>query len=115
MEVAENPEVVFELMDQGKLTIEHTEDLEAVYPEIYNEIHMDIVSRAAELKATLPWAKRVTLSTLFQAPTDDILRPELIGLIQAGYSEQSTEQPEPRPPSASTNSHPPTKAQELSG
>lgn len=115
-QIADHPEAIFDHMEDGTLTVEHVETLKAVYPKLYNEIHMDIISQAARLQATLPWERRVTLSTLFEAPTDDILRPELVGRLQAGYSEQSTEQANkpPQPPSTSRHSNP-TKAQELAG
>ncbi len=113
-QIADHPEAIFDHMHDGTLTPEHVEALKAVYPGLYREIQMDIVSQAASIQASLGWEKRVTLSTLFEAPTDDILRPELVGILQAGYAEKGTEPNKPQPPSKSTNNTP-TKAQQLSG
>ncbi len=116
IEIAENPTAICYHMEDGTLTPEHVHALKEVSPQIYGEIQMDIVSRAAEIKAELPWAKRVTLSTLFEAPTDDILRPENVFLIQEAYSEQDTEKADqPKPQLPSTSTHNPTKAQKLAG
>jgi hypothetical protein len=116
IEIAEDPTAIFTHMENGTLTVDHVHALQEVYPQIYDEIHMDIISQAAQLKATLPWEKRVTLSTLFDAPTDDILRGENVFFLQETFvdTEESTEPPPPRPPSTSTHSQP-TKAQQLSG
>jgi hypothetical protein len=115
IQVAEDPSAVMDHMVKGTLTPEHVETLKALYPQIYKEIQFDIVSRAAELQTSLPWEKRVTLSTLFEAPIDDILRPESVFKLQETFTPEQGTEPKQAPAPSSSNANRPTKAQELAG
>lgn len=73
---ADEPATVFEDAADGILTTEGVETLKAVYPRLYQEAQTVLMERADTFKATLPYARRLLLGTLFDVPIDGTMTPE---------------------------------------
>jgi hypothetical protein len=82
MEVAERPEVALERLAAGTMTPEDAETLRSVYPAMYSEARADIMAHIAEYRETLPYAKRLNLSIMMDAPVDRALVPEALTVYQ---------------------------------
>lgn len=75
---AEDPASVLEdLADGDVLYPEGAEVLREVYPSLFREAQMQLLTRSQEMQAKLPYARRVALSILFQVPVD--------GTVDADY------------------------------
>lgn len=113
VDTAEHPEHVIEDLQHGTVTLEQVETLRTLYPATYQAIRTDITARAAELRTELSWDQRLTLSTLFHAPTDGILRPEAVAKMQNTFVDAQAEKDAPKAGPSPMHAPEPTKAQSL--
>lgn len=91
-QVAENPMVVLEELEQGTLTDNHIDALKNMFPNVYMAIQNKIMQTAAENPKPLPYQARVNLSRLAGVPLDDTLTPENILKLQSKYMREQEDQ-----------------------
>jgi hypothetical protein len=83
---AEDPVSVLDELEAGTLTPEAADTLRTVYPALFSDVQMRLLSRAAELEVTVPYRRRLTISALFDVPLDDSLRPSNVAGYQQIYT-----------------------------
>ncbi len=101
---AEDPASVLEqLADGGRVTMEGAETLRTVYPTLYREAQMTLLKAAPEMQAQLPYARRVSLSIMFQVPVDGTMTPSFVSFLRAGQppAPQAPQGAAPPPPTIS--------------
>ena len=94
--------------------------MRALYPDRLADFVRQVVERLPELRASLPYQRRVMLSILTGAPVDASLDPRILGAIQAQYAaepdtEGGTHAPRPRPAFGSAKKPEATPAQQRAG
>lgn len=91
---AEDPYSILDDLNAGKLTQEAVDTVKQLYPGIYQEIQMEIINNVDDIKANVDYKGRIQLGILFQVPTDDVLDPAFIQMMQQNYlmREQEREQ-----------------------
>jgi len=72
-------------MAEGKLTPEHVEALQAVYPSLYTEAQRTVIEVLSQ-KNDLTFQQKVQLNLLMQAPTMPAFNPTVFGSIQQQYA-----------------------------
>lgn len=87
VDTVENPMKALKDLRKGRMTVEQSETLKAVYPEIYQEVIQNFMDELPKLKEELPYQKRLQISLLFQVPTDYTLTPEFITQMQASHQQ----------------------------
>lgn len=65
-----DPAGVLEDLANGHVTIEGAETLRVVYPQLYATAQRILIERAPQMTKTMPYARRVALSIMFQIPVD---------------------------------------------
>lgn len=81
-----DPQSIMKDLDSGKLTVESVEAMKAVYPQMYQNIVMNLTEHLADIRESVPYDKRIQLGMLFNVPTDATLEPETFKAIQAAVS-----------------------------
>ena len=117
---ADDPGGIEERLAEGTLTPEDAEVMRALYPDRLADFVRQVVERLPELRASLPYQRRVMLSILTGAPVDASLDPRILGAIQAQYAaepdtEGGTQAPRPRPAFGSVKKPEATPAQQRAG
>ena len=83
---AENPAGVLERVAGGQVVApDEIEAVKSIYPTLYDEARTRLVTKAAEAGSKMPYARRVQLSLLFDAPLDGTMRPEYAHFLQQDY------------------------------
>jgi len=85
VDTVEDPMKALKDLRKGRMTIEQSETLKTVYPEIYSEVMNNFMEELPKLKEELPYQKRLQISLLFQVPTDYTLSPEFINQMQQAH------------------------------
>jgi hypothetical protein len=80
-----DPLQTLEYMAQGKLTPEHVEALQAVYPSLYSQAQRTVLEVLGQ-KNDLTFQQKVQLNLLLQAPTMPAFNPQVFGSIQMQYA-----------------------------
>lgn len=80
-----HPLSVMNHINDNTLSNEEVETLQAVYPQIYKQICTEMVGKLTEMKAPLPYGKRLTVSRLLQVPYDASMQPQMIQALQAAH------------------------------
>lgn len=94
IEAAENPVGVLERLGaSGVITYEAAETLRTVYPALYKQAQLRLLDRAPELQETLPYARRVSLSILFQVPVDGTMDANFVSYLQQAAKPAANAQP----------------------
>lgn len=97
VQVVDDPYSVLDEFADGTLTVQHTEALKTVYPEIFKDVQGRVWNQLAEEKELPPYEFRLQLGTLFDLPTDKSLRPESIAAAQAVYADRMERAQNPTP------------------
>lgn len=82
MQAAEHPEVVPQHLAEGTATPDEVEALKTIYPAHYEDIRKQVFDHAADLKETLPYAQRLSLSILLDVDVDPALTREALTVYQ---------------------------------
>ncbi len=98
----EHPESVFRAMEQGTLSKEGVEALQAVYPNLYEKLQSKVLEHVSS-HPNLPYKKKLQLGLLLNVPTDESLLPENVLALQALFGQQ-------QPDAGSDNAQTATKA-----
>jgi hypothetical protein len=94
---ANDPTTVLEDLQHGRVSPEGVEALRACYPKLYDEVRSRIVEEYVSQKSDLPYAKRVQLGVLFDAPTDSTLDPDFLRAIAGPQASASAEAEQQQP------------------
>ena len=89
---AEDPYSILDDLEAGRLTQEAVDTVKQLYPEIYHSIQMELVDKADEIKQRVGYKGRLQLGILFQAPTDVVLEPGFVKMMQENYAIRAQEQ-----------------------
>lgn len=92
LQAVEKPLSIMQEIAQGTLTREHVEALQAVYPEIYKEIRVQMLDKIADGTLDVPYDRKIQIGILLDVPADSSLRPENLMQLQASIA---SVQPEP--------------------
>jgi hypothetical protein len=115
---AEDPDGIVDRLAAGSITPEDAEVMRAVYPEKYAQITTHIAAHLPELRATLPYQRRLALSIFSGVPVDPAMQPEILSVLQAqfdpGPDDSSAEPPRPQPQFGSVKTEAATPAQQRS-
>lgn len=88
LQIAENPAIVLKRIKEGTLNSSDIKDLQALYPETYNQflsnITEEIVNRKSENKP-IPFRVRKSLSLFSGMPLDTTLSPQSIQAAQSVF------------------------------
>ncbi len=100
MEVAEDPLVVLDRMYEGKLTLDESRALRAMYPELYRGMQDALLSYIEETGISeIPFARRMQVGILFDMPTDPSLLPgNMVVYQQSAKAMGSVAEPQRQPP-----------------
>lgn len=77
-----NPASVLENVASGTVTPQEVEVLQQLYPSTFDKLKQDIVQHAATLRQTLPYERRVMLSTILGVPVDNTLTNDFVTYMQ---------------------------------
>jgi len=103
IKAAEDPASVLEdLANTGSVTYEAADTLRNVYPSLYKAAQMRLVQKAGELQQKLPYARRVSLSILFQVPVDGTMDSDYMNFLRAGQPANGTAPAQGSPGAAPT-------------
>lgn len=102
MQAAEDPASVIERAADGDVSFEAAETLRKVYPELFREVQAELADNLAEYRTDLPYARRVSLSVLFDVPVESTMSPAFLAAMQEGFLEPS-QQPQSQPPQPTVN------------
>jgi hypothetical protein len=116
----EDPGAVEERLAQGTVTPEDAEAYRTVYPERFNDLRRQVLAKVGELRATLPFERRIALSIFTGVPVDPAMQPSTIRRLQAQFAIEpgsvgGTQSPAAAPQGGSIareSSEKPTPAQE---
>jgi hypothetical protein len=94
-EAVENPAGIVERLADGSLTPEDAEVMKAVYPGLYEKVQTGLVDRLTELRQSLPYERRLTLSIMFGVDVDPSMSPPMVAALQKSFVEppQSPQMP----------------------
>lgn len=84
----EDPASVVERVADGTLTPEDAEALRVVYPEIYQQTRLELMSNLPTIRATLPYNRQIALSIYFEVPVHPSMQPGVIGVLQGGFADE---------------------------
>ena len=84
----EDPGAVEERLAHGTVTPEDAEAYKAVYPERFEDFKRQIVERLPELRATLPYERKVALSIFTGVPVDPAMHPQVLRVLQSMYADE---------------------------
>lgn len=85
VEVAKDPSIVLDRMQQGLLTAHHVKALKATSPQSFYKIQDYLTRHAAELRPTMSIQQQVSLSILFQKPIAQVMERSNITALQASF------------------------------
>jgi len=113
----EDPDGVADRLVDGTLTTEDAQVMREVYPEQLADITARVLEQLPTLRATLPYARRLSLSILTGQPVDPSMNPRILRVLQAQYAAEpgtngGTSAPTPQPQFGSVRAEQPTPAQQ---
>jgi len=73
-------------LKSGALTSPETDAIKQFYPKMFGEVVASINREISEMKDPPPREKRLTLSTLFDIPTDEDLSPDVTSVLASLYN-----------------------------
>lgn len=117
----EDPVGVLHRLSDGTLSPEDAEALRTVYPEMYADAQRQVMERLPELRETMPYARRLTLSILMGVPVDPAMAPNVLAVLQGNFkgepgTQGGAQPPKPSQPRGTPKSlDKPTSSQERAG
>ncbi len=85
---AEDPGAIEERAADGTVSPEDAETYQALYPERLADLQRQITERMPELRAQLPYSRRLSLSILTGVPLVPAMDPEILKILQAQYTNE---------------------------
>ncbi len=87
----EEPAKVFDAISEGRLSREHIEAIQIVYPNIYEKLQEAALEFVGS-NPKLDYNKKLQLGVLLNVPTDESLLPQNIMGLQSNFAAQGPEQ-----------------------
>lgn len=117
---ADDPGGIEERLASGQVTPEDAEVMRELYPDRMAEIMRQVAERMPQLRATLPYHRRLALSIFTDQPVDAAMEPRILAALQANFDQEAgteggTMAPQPSPAFGSVSKPSPTPAQERAG
>lgn len=100
----EDPHGVEERAVHGALTPEDSAAYWAVYPEQAQHFKQQVLEQLAELRTTLPYARRLSLGIFAGVPIDPSMTPHVLAALQAQFEYQPEQPPRATPQFGSVKS-----------
>lgn len=94
----ENPQIILDAIRDQTLTPDQAQVLHDVYPAMYEEMQREIMRQVSSMEAPLPYQARLRLGVLLNAATDPSLAPDVVQVLQMGYSAAVSTTQGPPPP-----------------
>lgn len=82
----DDPMSVLGSLKDNNVTVEQIETLNAVYPELYNAMRMQVMEKAVSLKSPPSYQKQLALSMFLGVDVDSSLSPHMIQANQASFA-----------------------------
>jgi hypothetical protein len=106
---AESAQEIEGRLADGAISPEDAETYQTLFPEHLSELKTRILARLPELKASLSFEKKLSLSMLTGIPLVPALQPQILGVIQAQHTQEEgtqggTTAPRAQPQSGSLRS-----------
>lgn len=99
----EDPGAVEERLLHGTVTPEDAEAYRSVYPERFADFKRQISERLPELRASLPYPRRLALSIFTGIPVDPAMHPRVLKVLQASFTDEPGTEGGSAPPQAVAN------------
>jgi hypothetical protein len=77
-----DPASVLEDLANGHVYMEGAETLRVVYPQLFAEAQKLLLEAAPKMQTTLPYARRVAISIMYQVPVDGSMTPKHMAFLQ---------------------------------
>jgi hypothetical protein len=84
----EDPGGVEERLANGTVTSEDAEAYKAVYPERFEAFKMQLIERLPELRARLPYERRLAMSIFTGVPVVPAMEPRILAVLQGQYKDE---------------------------
>jgi hypothetical protein len=97
VDAVEHPAAVVERLADGTLTPEDAKAMREVHPGLYAKVQAGLTDRLTELRKTLPYERRLTLSIMFDVPVDESMSKPMTAALQASFT---APMPSPQMPGA---------------
>lgn len=91
--VANDPTIAFDALSNGRLTIEEAQTVRALFGRLFVEAQERMLSRAIDLKWSVPYEMRGRASILFGVPLERSMEPEHAAVLQSVYAPQPAPAP----------------------
>lgn len=91
VEAIEQPLETLARLDDGSLTADHVDAIEAVYPKTLNETRQEVIEALSIAEAEgrdVPFDARLRAGVLLRIATDVALDPQVLAAIQASFGDQ---------------------------
>ncbi len=95
-----DPVSVLEDLARGQATIEGAETLRTVYPRLFQEAQRLLLEAAPKMQKTLPYARRMAISIMYQVPIDSTMTPQHLQFLTAPGPGAAAAVPAPAAPGA---------------
>ncbi len=93
----QDPLSVLDELEHGTVSAEAVEAVQAVYPALFEDLKMQLMTKVGELKTTVPYRDRVQLSLLFDVALDPSLDPSFVNTVQNGYGQAASQADSAKP------------------
>lgn len=93
IEVANDPVVALEAVEQKNITPEAAEALRATSPKLFAQVQQRLVERSIDMDKAIPYQQQVRMSVLFDVDLDRSLVPETIASLQASFGQGTSTAP----------------------
>lgn len=116
---AEDPGGVEERLAQGTVSPEDAEAYKTLYPERFANLQRILEERLPELRATMPYGRRLAYSIFTGVPVDPAMEPRILAVLQQQFTAEpgtdgGNQPPQAQPQFGSITKPEATKAQERS-
>lgn len=113
----EDPHGIVERLATGEVTPEDAETMRTVYPQMFAQIQSEIMGQLGELRAKLPYKRRLAMSIFSGVAVDPALDPRVLSVLQGTFAREAgtsggVQAPRAEPAFGSVSKEKPTHAQE---
>lgn len=117
---SEDPDGIEDRLVDGSITPEDAEVMRELYPERLADLTRQVLEGLADLRESLPYERKLSLSMLTGVPVDPSMHPSVIRRLQSTFANENgtefgTQAPTPQPAFGSVRSQDSTPAQRREG
>jgi hypothetical protein len=77
----EDPTVIVDELEAGRLSPETVEAVKAVAPELFGQVQQSVMTGLSNVDSIPPYSERVQLGILLEIPADESLQPEMLARL----------------------------------